>query len=204
VSRLPPFPAQPFALLLVEGGDERAVCEHVAGPSAWAGIVCWYRSGRDDLPGLARLAALDPNFSHARSIGLVLDVEDNLAAATAVAARTLAVFGAASIPTHGVLFAGPPQLGVFLSPDGASHGAIESLCRQAVRNNALAACVDQLVTCAGAPHALVARADKGWLRSYLGMTGDPSLRFHQAFTSPDGIDPAHAAFDGLRAFLRAL
>ena len=49
-----------------------------------------------------------------------------------------------------------------------------------------------------------ARADKGWLRSYLGMTGDPSLRFHQAFTSPDGIDPAHAAFDGLRAFLRAL
>ena len=51
---------------------------------------------------------------------------------------------------------------------------------------------------------LQARADKGWLRAYLGMTADPNLRFYQAFTAPDGIDPAHPAFDPLRAFLLAL
>ena len=98
----------------------------------------------------------------------------------------------------------PCRLGFFLVPDGASLGAVESLCRRAVRNVALGACVDQLVTCAGAPHALQARADKGWLRAYLGMTADPNLRFHQAFAAPDGIDAAHAAFDPLRVFLQTL
>jgi hypothetical protein len=204
MSQLPPFPARPFGLLLVEGGDERGVCEHVAGSPAWSEIVCWYRSGRDDLPGLAGVATLDPRFSHARSVGLVLDVEDDPAGALALAARTLAVFGATGTPVHGALSAGPLRMGIFLSPDGASPGAIETLCRRAVRSAALGACVDQLVTCAGAPHALQARTDKGWLRAYLGMTADPNLRFHQAFGAPDGIDSAHAAFDPLRAFLHAL
>jgi hypothetical protein len=204
MSRLQPFPAAPFGLLLVEGGDERAVCEQVAGPAAWTGLVCWYRSGRDDLPGLAQLAALDPNFARARSIGIVLDAEDDLAAARALTARTLAALGVAQTPPHAAISDGAPRIGVFFSPDGASTGSIETLCRRAVRSATLAACVDQLVTCAGAPHALQARADKGWLRSYLGMTADPSLRFHQAFAAPDGIDAGHAAFDGLRAFLRSL
>ncbi|HUE27810.1 MAG TPA: DUF3226 domain-containing protein, partial [Solirubrobacteraceae bacterium] len=118
--------------------------------------------------------------------------------------RTLAVFGALDTPAHGVLSGSSPRVGAFYSPDGASHGCIESLCRRAVRNAALAACVDQLVTCAGSPHALQAREDKGWLHAYLGMTADPKLRFHQAFAALDGIDPAHVAFDPLRAFLRAL
>lgn len=50
----------------------------------------------------------------------------------------------------------------------------------------------------------MARAHKGWLRAYLGMLPDPSLRFHQAFTTLGGIDPGHAAFDPLRTFLLAL
>ncbi len=126
----PPMPAQPFGLLLVEGGDEEAVCKAVAGPATWAGLCAWNAQGR--------------------------------------------------------------------------LGAIETLCRRAVRNAALAACVDQLVTCAGTPHALQARADKGWLRAYLGMTADPNARFYHVFDASDGIDPAHPAFDPLRAFLRAL
>jgi hypothetical protein len=89
-------------------------------------------------------------------------------------------------------------------PDGASDGSIETLCRKAVRNASLAACVDALVSCAGSPHTNQARGDKGWIKAYLGMLPDPSLRFHQAFSSADGIDPTHAAFDSLRRFLLAL
>jgi hypothetical protein len=33
MSRQPSFPARSFGLLLVEGGDERGVCEAVAGPT---------------------------------------------------------------------------------------------------------------------------------------------------------------------------
>jgi hypothetical protein len=95
-----------------------------------------------------------------------------------------------------------------LTPDGASIGAIETLCRRAVRDQNLAACVDQLVACAGDPHAAHgnprAAEDKGWLRAYLGMTLDPDLRFYQAFAHPQGIDAMHPAFESLRTFILAL
>src|SRR5262249_40169984 len=98
--------------------------------------------------------------------------------------------GATGPAVHGVL-SGSPLLGVFLTPDGANPGAIETLCRQAVRDLRLAACVDQLIGCAGTPHAAhgnprVAEA-KGWLRAYLGMILEPNLMFHQAFDHPQGI-----------------
>ena len=198
------LPDRAFSLLLVEGGDERAVCQAVAGPAVWSTLVCWYGDGRTNLPIAASAAARDPHFIHVRSVGVVLDVEDDRAGAQALAARTLSVFGTTGALAHGVLSGSPMPAGAFFVPDGASHGSIETLCRRAVRNAALAACVDQLVTCAGSPHARQAQADKGWLKAYLGMTADPNLRFHQAFDAPDGIDPAHTAFDPLRAFLRAL
>ncbi len=72
----------------------------------------------------------------------------------------------------------------------------------------LAACVDALVGCAKHPHAsqrnAQVAADKGWLKAYLSMLADPTLRFHQAFSAAGGIDPAHAAFDTLRSFLGEL
>ncbi|MEO7590260.1 MAG: hypothetical protein ABI134_03525 [Byssovorax sp.] len=65
--RNPALPGTPFGFLLVEGGDERAVCEAVAGPATWARLVCWNAQGRDQLAKLAAVAALDPNFQYARS-----------------------------------------------------------------------------------------------------------------------------------------
>jgi hypothetical protein len=200
----PPFPTAPFALILVEGGDERAVCEAVAGAGKWANLQCWCASGQTDLPTLGALAAADPNARYIRSVGVILDIEDDAIKASAIAGRTLAAFGATGTPSHGALSAGTRPLGAFLVPDGASNGSIETLCRRAVRNPTLAACVDALVSCAGSPHPNQARADKGWLKAYLSMLPDPNLRFHQSFSIPDGIDPAHAVFDPLRRFLLAL
>lgn len=200
----PSFPAVPFGLLLVEGGDERAVCEAVAGPAAWSRLVCWNAQGRDRLVNVATLAALAPNFQYARSVGVVLDMEDDGVVAQDIAQRTLAALGATSAPAHGVLQGRSTRLGAFLSPDGLANGCIETLCRKAVSDKELAACVDALVLCAGAPHSVQAHADKGWLRAYLGMCADPNLRFHQALVAASGINPTHEAFDPLRAFLRAL
>ena len=46
-----------------------------------------------DLPALAALAAKDASFRFARAVGVVLDAEENIEEAFAVAAKTLAVFG---------------------------------------------------------------------------------------------------------------
>lgn len=202
----PPMPSVGFGLLLVEGGDERAVCKVLAG-TAWNGLCCWKADGREDLQNLARLAKSDLNFEHARSVGLILDVEDSIGSAQILANETLAILGSTRSFVHGVL-TGSPRLGAFLSPDGVGPGSIETLCRQAVQDSALAVCVDQLVACAGTPHNTHtnsrAAEDKGWLKAYLGMTSKPDLRFDQAFTHRQGIDATHMAFASLREFILAL
>lgn len=197
-----PFPAYPFSLLLVEGGDERVVCKEVAGAAVWAGLHCWIPQGREDMPKLAQIATLDPNFAFARRIGVVMDIEESLTEAQELAARTLKHFGGVGTPVHGQMSTGARPFGVFLSPDGTSLGSVETLCRQATRDRSLASCVDALLTCAGAPHTNQARLNKGWLQAYLAMLPKPR-RFHEAF-SCGAVDPSHTCFDELRRFLCAL
>ncbi|WP_331106491.1 DUF3226 domain-containing protein [Archangium sp.] len=202
---MPPFPSTGFGLLLVEGGDERGLCEAVAGPTVWPGLVCWYGSGGTDLPDLAALAVRDPSFANARSVGVVLDMEEDPKEAYRIAQETLAAFGANTPPIHGRLAGQPRPMGAFFAPDGKTLGSIEHLCRLAVGDPKLSACVDALVGCAQPLHSTTALGAKGWLNAYLAMCPDPRLRFHQAFTAgTGGIDPAHPAFDPLRNFLQSL
>ena len=197
-----PFPTRPFVLLLVEGGDERVVCQEVAESTVWANIHCWDSKGRQNLPYLAEAAKRAPNFEFARSVGVIMDVEESLAESQELAARTLATFGGVGIPVHGQMSVGPPRFGVFVMPDGASAGSIETLCRQAMKDQKLATCVDALLACAGFPHQNQALTAKGWLQAYLAMLPKPR-RFHEAFTC-SAVDPSHTCFDELRRFLSAL
>jgi hypothetical protein len=202
----PELPSRPHAVLIVEGGDERVVCEAVSSRTTWAGICCRVANGRTKLVKEAELIVQDTNLAFARSVGVLLDVEDDPKKALEIAARTLAVFGGAGSPVHGVLSGSPLRLGAFLAPDGSTHGSIDTLCRAAARDTILASCVDALVACAGRPHATLgnpkAREDKAWVKAYLAMLPDPDLRFPQAFSL--GWDPAHAAFAPLRSFLANL
>ncbi|NNC17161.1 hypothetical protein HRD49_09235 [Corallococcus exiguus] len=199
-----PFPTRPFGLLLVEGGDEQKLCKAVAGPTVWSGLVCWKASGRAALPTLAKLALLDPSFDHARSVGVLLDMEDDLAETHALIERIRAALNVTTPFVHGAFVPGAaPKVGIFVSPDGQQTGSIDGLCKQAVRNPALASCVDTLVACAGQPHTTQARGMKGWLDAYLAMQPEP-LRLHQALDNSKVFDLNHAAFTPLRAFLQAL
>lgn len=201
----PPFPTKPFGLLLVEGGDELRLCEAVAGPVTWAGLVAWKAQGREDLSNLARLATMDPSFGHARSVGVLFDMEDDTNTAQSLAQQVLQILGGApgAPAVHGSLAGQPRKLGIFIAPDGQQTGSIEKLCMQAVRSQQLAQCVNTFVACANSPHPTQALRDKGWLNAYLSMLPSP-LRFYQALSEPQGIDPAHPAFDPLRAFLQSL
>jgi hypothetical protein len=154
---------------------------------------------------LARVAKLAPNFGYVRSVGLVLDTEDDPHAALKLAEEILAEFGNSLPLVHGTVAGQILRCGVFLSPDGQSAGSTEGLCRAAVRDLKVAACVDALVACSKVPHPTQARAEKAWLQSYLAMFPEPH-RFHDAFDPKKGlsIDPAHPAFDPLRNFLRSL
>ncbi|WP_233602391.1 DUF3226 domain-containing protein [Corallococcus sp. CA047B] len=191
-------------MLLVEGGDEQKLCEAVAGPSVWSGLVCWKASGRADLPNLAKLATRDPSFSYARSVGVLLDMEDSPTETTKLVQETRDALKVTLPFVHGAFVPGAaPKVGVFISPDGQQTGSIDGLCKQAVCNPSLASCVNALVACAGQPHTTVARGMKGWLDAYLAMLSKP-MRLHQALEDPQVFDLKHPAFDPLRVFLQAL
>lgn len=200
----PPLPAHAFSLLIVEGGDEAAVCKAILGPEKWGDVACWTASGRTDLPATAALARLAPNYHFARSVGVILDIEDSLSETLGLAARTIAALELGPAPSHASFTSSTPRAGVFLVPDGGSSGCIETLCRAAVGDPKLATCVDALVACAGAPHTTVSRAAKGWLHAYLSMLPRPISHFHQALNTPGGIDTNHSIFAPLRSFLAAL
>jgi hypothetical protein len=201
----PPFPSKPFGLLLVEGGDEEWLCKAAAGPQIWQELCCWKASGRSDLKNLMLLAKNAPNFGYARSVGLVLDAEDDPAAALKLAEQILAEVGNTLPLVHGVVTGPPVRCGVFLSPDGQSAGSSDTLCRAAVRDLKVAACVDALAACASVAHPTRALADKAWLQAYFAMFPEPH-RLGDAFNPKKGlsIDPAHSSFDPLRNFLRSL
>jgi hypothetical protein len=198
-----PIPASSkCGLLLVEGGDERAVCRALVDQATWAKVHCWQASGREDLPPLGALAARDPNFANAQSIGILLDAEDDFLAAQALAIQTVtALGGTASVER---VFSGTPRIGFFIAPELGVAGCIETLCKRAVRSAAISTCVDSLVACVAPAHVTVGQQDKAWLKAYSSMLDNPNLRFHQVFDDPQGIDPAHMVFDQLKKFLADL
>lgn len=200
----PAFPATPFALLLVEGGDERTICNGLLPQLGPRPAVTWAaRSGGSDLVQLARLARADAGFRFASRVGVILDAEESIAEAYATLAAICEVLGATTPPTHGTFTSGQVPIGAFISPDGRSTGSLETLCRRAMADRHLASCVDALAACAGPPQTTAAKRDKAWITAYLAMLVEPR-RFHQALAPPPSIDLAHPAFDELRAFLDAL
>ena len=95
-----PLPGSSFALLMVEGGDEVSLCKAMLALAPNPGLVLWHAEGSSDLPRLAGLAAKDPNIAGARSVSLLLDVEDDFLAARQLALQALKHFDASVVPTH--------------------------------------------------------------------------------------------------------
>jgi hypothetical protein len=192
------MPSAAFKLLLVEGGDEEAVCRWLTGKSLWTSFGCWVASSDSRLPAVAAAAALAPNFAFAESRAVILDAEGDLSRALDIADRTLTAMGGAS-PGHGKV-AGGPKSGLFVSPDGVSLGSLETLCRAAATDVAAAKCTDAYEACVK-PLTLRAQQDKRWVAAYIAAVLGPRKYI------ADAIDAGlfdRAPFSALQAFLAAL
>ncbi|MBS2021714.1 MAG: hypothetical protein JST92_04850 [Deltaproteobacteria bacterium] len=188
-----PFPSAPFALLLVEGGDEHALFKACAG-SLWTRFTCWVASNNQGVFRLAQLAAMDPNAARIGSIGVVLDAEEDPAKALEQATSALSLF-----PTV------PVRLKLIL-PSSSHRGSVETLVRRAYRDLKTAECTDAFMHCVSAEFSTQALRDKAWVHAYLACS-EPKLRWHQAFdaaTAPHGFDLSHASLAPLFELVQAL
>jgi hypothetical protein len=91
-------------------------------------------------------------------------------------------------PAHAQFVAGHPRVAVFIVPDGASDGMLETLCWQAVQHDAAAACVLtyfsnlQAAKVPNIPH-LPRNIDKAFMRVFLASRAEPDKRLGEAAQS---------------------
>ena len=195
-------------LLLVEGRDEaylfEALLRHCLGAVWQQKIQIIEAGGRSAFRGNIATIRAEAESRPLRAIGVIRDADDS--AGNAFQSVCDALRHAAYDPpgAHGEISDGEPPVGVFILPDGASSGAIETLCRRSVAGGAASQCVEAFIDCLKEQRTLRSRnEDKTFTHAWLAATKDPVARVGEG--ARQGVwnfdDPA---FGKLSAFLRTL
>lgn len=194
-------------LLLVEGRDEvnlfKALLSHCFADNP--GIQVIDAGGKDKFSrNLRAIQTAALTGSPLRTVGVVRDADDNAAVAFESVCDSIRSAGYEPPPNHGEFSKGVPAVGVFIVPDGATSGAIETLCRRSRQADETTACVDEYLKCLQARAVMRSRnADKTFTHAYLAATRDPVARVGEG--AMQGVwDFASPVFAPLSQFLREL
>ena len=146
-----------------------------------------------------------PDFDHpVRALAVVLDAETNAMGTFNGIRDALLNAGLPTPDAPGGIAEGPLRVGVFLVPDNASPGMIETLCLRSVQDDPAWACLDDffacVVNCGG---TLPVNMDKAKAQAFLATRPTPNLPVGLA--AEEGYwNFEHQAFAPLAAFLRTL
>ena len=194
-------------LLLVEGRDEvnlfNALVGHSLGDETEIQVV--EAGGVDKFPrNLRTIRDLARSRPTLRSIGVVRDADEDAEGAFRSVCDHVRNVGYLPPETHGEFSDDVPSIGVFIVPDGARPGAIETLCRCSVGGTDAAVCVEAYLECLEGRGALQSpNADKSFAHAYLAATDNPVARVGEGALS-DVWDFDSPAFSELSRFLRDL
>lgn len=196
-------------LLLVEGRDEEnlfeALLRHCFGPAASKDIQIIPAGGkhsfRKNLTAIAAAARARPTL---RAIGAVRDADNDARSAFQSVCAALRHVGYEPPAAHGEVSGGDPAVGVFILPDGAGAGAVETLCRRSVAGDEASRCVEAFIDCLKEQRALRSRnEDKTFAHAWLAAGEDPVARVGEG-ARQGAWDFDSVAFAELSAFLRKL
>lgn len=139
-----------------------------------------------------------------QAIGVVRDADDNARGSFDSVCHSVSSAGCVPPELHGEFSDSLPSIGVFIVPDGASTGAIETVCRHSLQGGNVARCVDEYLRCLTRYDAMRSRnEDKSFAHAYLAAmpnpvarVGEGALRRYWNLESP--------SFAPLRRFVRDL
>lgn len=203
-------------MLLVEGKDEenllRALITAYApeNPSL-AGIQIRGAGGKDGFPAeleAVRIAAIrhsEESDKPLHAIGILRDADHDAAAAFQSVERAVRRAGLKPPAQHGQFSDAAPSIGIFIVPDDASPGAIETICRSSVEATHAARCAEEYLTCLSqeGPTRSAARTDKAFAHAFLASGDNPVARVGEGAKA--GVwDFSHPAFAALRSFIAEL
>lgn len=196
-------------LLLVEGRDEvnlfDELLKHCLGAAGKRDIQIIDAGGRHsfrkNLTAIAAAARARPTL---RAVGAVRDADDNAPSAFQSVCDALRHAGYEPPSAHGTVSDGDPPVGVFILPDGAGTGAVETLCRRSVTGDEASRCVEAFIDCLKERRALRSRNEhKTFAHAYLAAGEDPVARVGEG-ARQGAWDFDSEAFAELSAFLRKL
>jgi hypothetical protein len=145
-----------------------------------------------------------PGFGNVISLGIIRDAEDDANNAFASVCNSLRRVGLDVPPSPLSITAGKPKVSVFILPDCAAPGMIETLCMQAVSGDPAIPCISQYLECLeqeaiAAPHPLA----KAQVQAFLASRERPGLQLGEAAHA--GYLPwDNTTFDPLKQFLHTL
>jgi len=202
---------QKAKVLIVEGKDEGNFFEAAFAHLALADIQVLGIGGKTQLSRNLSALVLDANFPTVQCLAVVRDA-DLTAPGSAVTAASgafdsvrsaLVGNGLSSPAAHGQFAAGSPRIGIFIMPDGASDGMLETLCITSVSTQAEFPCLTQFFACCQSYTVLPNNLHKARAHAWLASRPDPDKRVGEAALS--GYWPfANPAFAPLWSFLQAM
>lgn len=195
-------------LLLVEGKDEvnllrRLIEDCLKGDGQ--GIQILDVGGKDNFrPNLKAIKVAAQSGTTLSSVGIIRDADDNPKGSFASVCGSLRSAGYEPPAAHAKFSNATPSIGVFIVPDGAQFGAIETLCRRSVQGEAAAECADEYIECLKTHDALQSKnADKTFAHAYLAAMEDPVARVGEG--AQQGVwNFQSSAFGDLSQFVRDL
>lgn len=195
-------------LLLVEGRDEvnlfEKFIEHCLDDDTQR-VQVLEAGGKDQFrKRLALIETAARTRPTLRAIGVVRDADDSARSSFQSVCDGLRNVGYQPPGAHGEFSNAELPIGVFIVPDGSRGGAIETLCRESVRAESVANCVDEYLACLTRHAALRSRnEDKTFTHAYLAALEDPTARVGEG--ARQGVwDFQSPAFESLSRFIRAL
>ena len=196
-------------LLLVEGKDEAylfdALLKHRFGNAGRREIQIIDAGGRDRFRrNIVAIKTVVGSRPPLRALGVIRDADDNAGSAFQSVCDALRHAGYKPPAAHGKVSNGNPPVGVFILPDGAGAGAIETLCRQSVAGGSTSRCVEAYIACLKQHRAMRSRnEDKTFAHAWLAAEKDPVARVGEG--ARQGVwDFGSVAFANLSSFLGSL
>ena len=191
--------------LLVEGNDQRNFFEAMLAHLGLADrIQISSFGGVDQLRGYLAAFVKMPDFGSVRSVGVVRDAEGSEDAAfrsvqSSLESANLAVPAAIAKPVGE-----DPRVAVLILPGDGNPGMLETVLRRSFVGEHTNRCIDEFFECVEESAAgSITNPDKARVFAYLATK--PSPHHSVGVAAKAGVwDLDHAAFEGIRDFLRGL
>lgn len=202
-------PSRPMTMMLVEGKDEVLLLKRLLRdrfPEAVARVKVKEVGGstrfRKKIQALR--ADSERRGSPLRALAIIRDADQSAESAWQSVTGAVEASGLEPPPKHGAFSEGRPAVGVFITPDGACQGALETLCRRSVADHPAAPCVEEYLACLEGAGALESsNRDKSFVHAFLSSRMDPVARVGES-AQQKVWNFAHPAFDPLCHFVEAL